>query len=424
MFNTFIFILAILILTILVIFSKSSKVKNSSDFLSGNKSFNTFEVASVIVGTLAGGASTVGTVQMAYNYGLAGTIFTLGSAVACFILGLFMAKPLHNENIITVSGFLGKFLGKNFLKFSSFFSTLGIFIHTVAQLIAGGAIISAFFRIELKIGTFFSAVLVLLYAITGGVKGSSVIGKIKIAVIYMVMTISCVIVYQKSGFHFFKNLPPGVEWFSIFSYGYGKGIYDILFMVIGVLSTQVYLQAVFSAKNKQAAQYGAILSGIMILPIGFMGSFIGMFMRTVKDFKGSTASVLPEFINTFLPENLASVFLAFILFIILGTTSGLITGITTNIYKDFIKSTIESVKKLRMVTLGVVSLSYLIMVMDFQSLILKWSYMSMGIRGGAIFIPLVTLMLFRKKVYLKKYNPVFYVIFGVIVSFYIFYPFK
>lgn len=422
--NTFIFILTILILTILVIFSKSSKVKNSSDFLSGNKSFNTFEVASIIVGTLVGGASTVGTVQMAYNYGLAGTIFTLGSAIACFILGMFMAKPLHGENIITVSGFLGKFLGESFLKFSSFFSTLGIFIHTVAQLIAGGAIISAFFGIQLKIGTFFSALLVLLYAITGGVKGSSVIGKIKITVIYMVMAISCVIVYQKSGFNFFKNLPPGVQWFNIFSYGYGKGIYDILFMVIGVLSTQVYLQAVFSAKNKQSAQYGAILSGIMILPIGFMGSFIGMFMRTVKDFKGSTASVFPEFVNTFLPENLASVFLAFILFIILGTTSGLITGITTNIYKDFIRSTDGSARKLRLITLAVVVLSYVIMIIDLQSLILKWSYMSMGIRGGAIFVPLVTLMLFRKKTYLKRYNPVFYLLFGVIVSFYIFYHFK
>ena len=424
MLSTLIFALTMIVLTILVVFSKSSKVENCSDFLSGNRSFNTFEVTSIIVGTLVGGASTVGTVQMAYNYGFAGVIFTLGSAIACFILGVFMAKPLHDENIVTVSGFLGKFLGEKFLKFSSFFSTLGIFIHTVAQLMAGGAIISAFFKIELKIGTFFSAILVLLYAITGGVKGSSVIGKIKIGVIYVVMTISCVIIYQKSGFHFLKNLPKDVEWFSIFSYGYKKGMYDIFFMVIGVLSTQVYLQAIFSAKNRESAQYGAILSGIVILPVGFMGSFVGMYMRTVKDFKGNTASVFPDFINTFLPENLATIFLAFILFIILGTTSGLVTGVTTNIYKDFIKSTKESVGKLRLITFAVVLFSYIIMAMDFQSLILKWSYMSMGLRGGSVFIPLVTLLFFGKKTSLRKYNPIFYIVFGVIISLYIFYPFK
>lgn len=422
--NTFIFILTILIFTFLVIFSKSSKVRNSSDFLLGSRSFNTFDVASVIVGTLVGGASTVGTVQMAYNYGFAGVIFTLGSAVACFILGLFMAKPLHDENITTISGFLGNFLGGNFLKFSSFFSTLGIFIHTVAQLMAGGAIISSFFKIPLKTGTFFSALLVLLYSISGGVKGSSVIGKIKIGVIYSVMVISCLAVYEKAGFNFISKLPPKVSWFNIFSYGYGKGIYDILFMVIGVLSTQVYLQAVFSAKDKKSARNGAILSGIMILPVGFMGAFVGMYMRTIAELNQNSASAFPLFINTFFPETVSSIFLAFILFIILGTTSGLVTGVTTNIYKDFLKFSSDNMTRIRGITLGVVFISYIIVVMDFESLILKWSYMSMGFRGGAIFIPLVTVILFGKKMSLKKYNPVFYIAFGVIVSFYIFYPFK
>ena len=55
-------------------------------------------VAGLIMGTLVGGSSTVGTAQLAYSFGLSAWWFTLGAGIACVILALVYAKPLRRAN--------------------------------------------------------------------------------------------------------------------------------------------------------------------------------------------------------------------------------------------------------------------------------------------------------------------------------------
>ena len=45
-------------------------------------------VAGLIMGTLVGGSSTVGTAQLAYNYGMSAWWFTLGGGIACLVLAV------------------------------------------------------------------------------------------------------------------------------------------------------------------------------------------------------------------------------------------------------------------------------------------------------------------------------------------------
>ncbi|MBQ1516561.1 MAG: sodium:solute symporter family protein, partial [Lachnospiraceae bacterium] len=52
-------------------------------------------VAGLIMGTLVGGSSTVGTAQLAYNYGMSAWWFTLGAGISCLILAVIYVKPLR-----------------------------------------------------------------------------------------------------------------------------------------------------------------------------------------------------------------------------------------------------------------------------------------------------------------------------------------
>ena len=55
----------------------------------GGQSQNSLPVvAGIIIGTLVGGSSTIGTAQLAYHYGLSAWWFTLGAGIACLILAL------------------------------------------------------------------------------------------------------------------------------------------------------------------------------------------------------------------------------------------------------------------------------------------------------------------------------------------------
>ncbi|MDK2792185.1 MAG: solute:Na+ symporter, family [Deferribacteres bacterium] len=410
------FISVTLILSFQVFLTKN-KAKNSNDFLLAGKNLSYFGVAGVIIGTLVGGASTLGTVQMAYFYGLAGVIFTLGSGIACIILGLILTDKLYVSNITTITEFLGRYIGQRFRKISSFFSTLGIYIHIIAQIIASGAIISHFFGLKLINGSFISSLIILLYSVYGGVKGSSVIGKIKIFVIYIVMLVCFFEAFKAGGLYIFDSLPDNINWFSLFSYGKKKATFDLIFMIIGVLSTQVYLQAIFSAKSKKDAVWGSILSAALIPPVGFLGVYIGMYVRASGFVTKTGAEVFPYFINSHFSPLITSIILSFILFIVLGTASGLVVGVTTNIYKDFIsKLKIKNeISAIRLINLTVVSSSYLIVALGFESKILKWSYLSMGIRGSIVFLPLIAALYLNEKIDLRKIEIFFYITFAAII---------
>ena len=103
----------------------------------------TADVAWIIIGTLVGGAATVGTVQMAYRYGLAAWHFTLGSGLACLVLALFFSKALRQSESITVSEFLGQRFGSRFQTYSSLIASSGILMQIV-----GSGITSKVFPIE------------------------------------------------------------------------------------------------------------------------------------------------------------------------------------------------------------------------------------------------------------------------------------
>ena len=70
------------------------------------KGANSWIVAGAIMGTLVGGSSTVGTAQLAYMYGMSAWWFTLGSGIACLVLALIYAKPLHRSGNQTLMCFI------------------------------------------------------------------------------------------------------------------------------------------------------------------------------------------------------------------------------------------------------------------------------------------------------------------------------
>ncbi|MBV1758992.1 MAG: hypothetical protein KMY55_14270, partial [Dethiosulfatibacter sp.] len=91
------------VLTLMVVsyvgINSSKKIKNSKDFSIGGRNFSSSKVAASIIGTLVGGASTIGTAQAAFVSGANGMWFTLGASLGCLFLGLFLARPLREANI-------------------------------------------------------------------------------------------------------------------------------------------------------------------------------------------------------------------------------------------------------------------------------------------------------------------------------------
>ncbi|KAA0257977.1 sodium:solute symporter family protein [Deferribacter autotrophicus] len=403
----------------------SKKVKSKNDFSLGGRSFSSIDVSALIIGTLVGGASTVGTVQMAFIYGIPACLFTLGSGIACLLLGLFFSKPLRESEVVTVSEYIGRYFGDGVRRYTSFLSSFGMFIHIVAQFLAAGAIISAVFGFSFQISLFVTFILLIIMIVSGGIISSAVIGRFKIVILYSMMILSFLIVLLKSNFlkSVFDGLPSGRHWFWFQDYGYKRGVMDLLSMIIGVISTQTYLQAIFSARSVKEARQGAFISAALIPPIGFIGVAIGLYLRVYHpEVSDLSAKALPYFIEIYFPKFMAAVLNASLLIIVLGTAAGLTLGVSTNMFNDLVKK-VDSLIGMRMATFFVIVCAFVIVIFGAGSKILDWSFLSMGFRGFTIFLPLVYILFVRKKMvgrwervvkFMVYILPIIYVIFKIL----------
>ena len=83
-----------LALVVLVGIRAGKQVKSAGDFTAGS-GMGIPMIAGSLVGTLVGGASTIGTAQLAIAHGFSAWWFTLGGGIGLLVLALFFAKPMY-----------------------------------------------------------------------------------------------------------------------------------------------------------------------------------------------------------------------------------------------------------------------------------------------------------------------------------------
>jgi len=145
------------------------KVSSSYDFSVGGRKVGYLFIAGTITGTLVGGASTVGTSELAYSYGFSAWWFTLGAGLGCLLLRLIFVKPIYRTGDETISQILAEEYGEKVGLISSVFVSIGMFINIVAQILSAVAIISSMFKITGIAASSLAALLMVVYVVFGGV---------------------------------------------------------------------------------------------------------------------------------------------------------------------------------------------------------------------------------------------------------------
>jgi len=363
-------------------------------------------VAGIIMGTLVGGSSTIGTAQLAFQFGLSAWWFTLGGSIACLILALIYADPLRRTGCPTLVGIIRREFGPTAGMTSSVLSAVGTFISIISQLISATAVI-AVVAPALGIGAavIAAALLMVLYVVFGGTKGAGIVGIVKTALLYVSM-LACgaMVLMMTGGVSSFRALveaidnPEGVRFFSLFARGVGTDAGACLSLILGVLTTQTYAQGVLTAKNDRAGKLGAIASAFLIPPIGVGGILTGLYMRANASlYPGLTAkTALTTFITAHFHPLLAGVILGTLFVAVIGTGAGLALGISSIINNDIVKKIThrfdEPKKTLAMSRVWIVVVLAVACALSTGNLgdtILKFAFMSMGLRGTVVFVPLI-----------------------------------
>lgn len=386
--------LAVLALITVVGIRAGTKIKSAKDFTTGS-GMGVPMVAGSLIGTLVGGASTIGTAQLAFTYGLSAWWFTLGGGIGLAIMAAWFVGPLRRSGLSTLPQILTKEYGKQVATAAALLMSIGTFISIVSQLLSGAALVTSVWPMSTVWAVILTAALMVVYVFFGGAWGAGMVGIVKTILLYAV-TLICGItaVSLAGGFSVFTEALPAGQYFHLFARGLWKDGGAGASLVFGVLTTQAYFLPMVSAKDEKTAKNGALLGGFLTVFIGLAGILVGLYMRVYFP-ETPSASVLPVFAMTCLPDLIGGVILAALLVALVGTGAGLALGIGSvlclDIYKPLLRphaSEKEQLRVSRSLILVVLAAASLFAAGEAGSMILNWSFLSMGLRGAVLFAPL------------------------------------
>jgi SSS family solute:Na+ symporter len=339
---------------------------------------------------------------MASTVGLSAWWFTLSSGITFIVMGLLYACPLRKTGLETISQYLVLNYGKTTGSIASWVTTIGIFFSVVSSCLPGIGIICAVFGVSVWTAALILILLVASYVFFGGMKSAGVGGILK-----MVILFASLFVAGGAAFWAIHTDPvisaalPDFPWFSLLGNGTGNAAANLLSVFVGIICTQTYIQALFSAKDPQTAAYGAFAAALVAIPVGLPCAMIGMYMHVTHP-DVLPLLVLPTYLLHHQNALVGGMAMGGIIISLISSIGGQSLGMGTIISKDILAplfnikkdSTLLKLNRCTVVLIMVIGCVFSIIYRDTQ--ILFWNYLSMGLRGGGIFLPL-TLAVFRPK---------------------------
>ncbi len=399
-----------IIIGILITFSAMSaigvytvrKIKNSEDFTVAGNSSTAIMVAGAIVGSCVGAGGTIGTAEAAFKRGISGWWQTLGLSVGCLILGLVLSQAIYKTKVETVPQLLEKKFGSYIRPVTAIFSAIAIFFSILSQTKGFLPLLTSFIPVPVALAAAVCVVLILLFVLFGGIFATSLGGLLKIALILGSLILSGIIAVSALGGLSGIRASFDSSYFDMFPNGVSKGYATGLGLALGVLVTQVYVQAVLSAKDAKAARNGAVLAAIFTCPVGLFGVAVGLYMnRFFPDIQASQA--FPLFMaNNFHPV-IAGIFIGGLMLAALGSNAGLTFGVSTmlsrDVYKKIRKNTTdkEMLVVLRVLIIIVASLSGVFAITSLGEMIQTFVFLSFGLRTCVFLVPMMFALFYKGK---------------------------
>ena len=415
------------------------KVKDAQSFTTGGNS-GSWMVCGALLGTLAGGQSTIGTAQLAFCYGVSAWWFTIGAGLGSLILGLLYAGPLRRSGCSTLLEVVSREYGHKAETVGSILFLIGIFISIVSQVLSSSAMITSLFGIHLAWASVVSAVLIMLLVLFGGIRSAGASGIVKLVLLYISSVVAGVVVWHIAGGwtglresidHVYMDTPQlaglnnltDIEsihhrYGSPFARGFFKDMGGCLSLILGVVSTQTYAQCIWSAASTRKARRGAVLCSLFMPIIGAACTLVGLYMRghyitadelammkqcgeTIPAGIGvmdSSALAFPVFVLEHLPAWLGGLLLGTMLINILGCGSGLSLGASTILVRDVYgnlkrrlgmkDSPLSPLTQTRLSIVGILMMAFIVAILFNGSFINDLGFLSLGLRAVAILFPL------------------------------------
>jgi SSS family transporter len=337
-------IIAYLLLTILIGYWASRKVKTSGDFMLAGRSLPIFLSASALFATWFGSETVFGASSEFLKGGLYSVIEDpFGAALCLLLFGLFFARKLYSMNLLTLGDFFKVRFGNRTELVASFFLAPPYVGYIAAQLVAMGLIINVVTGLEVWEGVVISAFVVTFYTYIGGMWAISITDFFQSIVIVVGLLALAIILANKAGgvTVILQEVHP-----STFRFLPNWDLKEIMLYLaawsvlgLGSLPSQDIFQRVMSSGSQKIAVHSCFIAAGLYLTVAMLPLFIGL---CAKHLYPQTISVdaqlaLPNMVLAHASLPIQILFFGSLLSAIMSTTSSAILAPAAIFSENLIK---------------------------------------------------------------------------------------
>ncbi|MBN8652745.1 MAG: sodium:solute symporter family protein [Cytophagales bacterium] len=324
-------ILVYLLLTVLIGYWASRKVRTSGDFILAGRSLPLFLSSSALFATWFGSETVFGASSEFLKGGLYHVIEDPFGAALCLVLfGLFFARKLYNMNLLTLGDFFKVRYGKRIELVAGVFIVPSYVGYIAAQLVAMGLILNVVTGMAIWQGVVASAVVVTFYTYIGGMWAISITDFVQSIIIIGGLLVLAIILSGKAGgvttvlnnvqpdtFRFFPEASTTeiITWLAAWSV-----------LGLGSIPSQDVFQRVMSSNSVNTAVRSSFIAAGLYLTVAMLPLFISLCVRHLyPEFtQGDTQLALPSMVLTHATMPVQILFFGSLLSAIMSTTSSAI----------------------------------------------------------------------------------------------------
>jgi len=324
-------IITYLVLTVVIGFWASRRVKTSGDFMLAGRSLPLTLSSAALFATWFGSETVFGASSEFLKGGLYGVIEDpFGAALCLLLFGLFFARKLYNMNLLTLGDFFKVRYGKKIELVASAFLALPYVGYIAAQLVAMGLILNVVTGMVLWQGVVVSAFVVTLYTYVGGMWAISITDFIQSIIIILGLLVLTIVLADKVGgvgvvieampeenFRFLPHL----DFKEVTSY-----IAAWCVLGLGSIPSQDVFQRAMSSGSARTAVWSSYIGAILYLTIAMLPLFISLCIKHLypQELAGDTQLALPNMVLRHTPLTIQILFFGSLLSAIMSTTSSAI----------------------------------------------------------------------------------------------------
>ena len=395
------------------------KIKDPLSYFVADRGGNTLAITGSLLATIIGGSSTIGLAGLGYSKGLVGAWWLLVGVIGLFILSFRLAERVRSYAVYTLPEILERQYGGNLLRIVASILIAAAWLGIIAaQIIAAGKILSVLWPGHLDLLMIIVAFVFITYTILGG--QYSILRTDFIQSIFIILGIAVCLV---AGISVAGGLAGMVEQLpeSHFSFPTSPDFsaIDLLTFIFFVgaaylVGPDIYSR-IFCARDRSVARRSILLSAVIMVPIAFAITFIGLAARVILP-EIPPENALPALVMNSLPTGLNGLVMAALLAAVMSSADTCLLTTSTVLSADVIKPlsvsriTEKNLLRISRITVLIVGIAALFIALKIKGVI---SSLLLGytIYSGGLIIP-VLLGFYREKFNLNSWGAVISIICG------------